>query len=76
MKGIRFASTPMGAAAWLRSSLTPALVLLDLGLLMIMAEEVLTHVRRQLGTAADLPIMIMTASTAWRTGWRKAQRRF
>jgi DNA-binding response OmpR family regulator len=42
----------------------PTLVLLDLGLPAMAGEEVLNHVRRQLG--ADLPIVIMTASTARR----------
>jgi CheY-like chemotaxis protein len=50
-----------------RSALTaiiaqpPALVLLDLELPVMSGEEVLAHVRQQLGTA--LPIVIMTAST-------------
>jgi DNA-binding response OmpR family regulator len=44
----------------------PALVLLDLGLPAMAGEEVLNDVRRQLG--ADLPIVIMTASTA-RRNW-------
>jgi len=39
----------------------PGLVLLDLELPAMTGEEVLTHVRRQLGAA--LPIIIMTAST-------------
>jgi len=39
----------------------PAMVLLDLELPAMPGEEVLTHVRRQLG--AKLPIVIMTAST-------------
>jgi CheY-like chemotaxis protein len=38
----------------------PDLVLLDLQLPLMSGEEVLIHVRRQLGT--DLPIVIMTAS--------------
>jgi DNA-binding response OmpR family regulator len=42
----------------------PALVLLDMGLPVMAGEEVLSYVRRQLG--ADLPIVIMTASTARR----------
>jgi two-component system response regulator ChvI len=44
----------------------PALVLLDLGLPAMTGEEVLTCVRRQLG--ADLPIVVMTASTV-RRNW-------
>jgi DNA-binding response OmpR family regulator len=38
----------------------PDLVLLDLGLPLMAGEEVLIHIRRQLGAA--LPIIIMTAS--------------
>jgi two-component system KDP operon response regulator KdpE len=38
----------------------PDLVLLDLGLPLMSGEEVLIHLRRQLG--AELPIIIMTAS--------------
>ncbi len=43
----------------------PDLVLLDLGLPFMSGEEVLVHLRQQLGT--NLPIVIMTASThsAW-----------
>jgi DNA-binding response OmpR family regulator len=37
----------------------PALVLLDLDLPSMSGEEVLNHIRRQLGT--DLPVVIMTA---------------
>jgi len=41
----------------------PALVLLDLELPWMTGEDVLWHVRRQLGAA--LPIIVMTASTQW-----------